>query len=469
VNRLLAGSNVQWVDRGDELLEGDGSKLSADMLSKVKALGPTVLRYPGGAQADTYRWKDGVGPLDARKTGEHFFSRAPQKILFGTTELLALCREVGAEPLLTVNVVRGSPEEAAEWVTFTNAIRVKGPNGERPPAASLWEIGNEPYLKESRPDLALPPREFARRAAAFIVAMKKADPTIRVGIPLRSDRIGGQVATHFPGYNDIVLQELGAADYDFVAVHDAYLPFLFGAAPPREALLGAALAGDAVIEEDFAATRAQVERHRPGRPVSLAVTEYGAMFTQSGAPTDRYNASLTAALYAADVLRLLAERDDVLLAAQWSLSGNGWFGLISNRGRLRPAYYVLREFARLARGGRLRLDLDGPRQDTPAAGLVPAQKARPVITAFGARQGRTLRVMLLNKDVQNPASVLLAADVRVPLASAKQGELWTEDYLGDPDSGPDPWSERALAATQLPLTVELKPHSVSFLELQHAP
>jgi alpha-N-arabinofuranosidase len=90
VNRRILGSNVQWVDRGDALLAEDGSRFDPRMLELVKKLGPTVLRYPGGALADTFDWRAGNGPIHSRGTSEHFHTRQRQRVLFGTAEPLAL-------------------------------------------------------------------------------------------------------------------------------------------------------------------------------------------------------------------------------------------------------------------------------------------------------------------------------------------------------------------------------------------
>src|SRR5262249_37900203 len=49
VNRLLLGGNVQWIDRGDGLLNTDGSGFDPEMIKLVEDLAPTVIRYPGGS------------------------------------------------------------------------------------------------------------------------------------------------------------------------------------------------------------------------------------------------------------------------------------------------------------------------------------------------------------------------------------------------------------------------------------
>src|SRR5262249_11807607 len=175
VNRRVLGNNIQWVDRGDELLSRDGQALDPRMFALVKDLGATVLRYPGGAQSDMFQWQAGEGPLSRRGASEHFFSRKAQQVVFGTAEFLDLCRGLAADPLITVNTASGTPERAAAWVRSVNLPvggSIRGP-------VRFWEVGNEPYLRETvRPELAVEPEVFANRANAFIRAMRAADAGI---------------------------------------------------------------------------------------------------------------------------------------------------------------------------------------------------------------------------------------------------------------------------------------------------
>jgi len=228
VNPAILGSNVQWVDYGDDMLDASGANFAAPMLERAKQLSPTVLRYPGGSLSDLYHWKDGIGELAARGENEHFFSHKKQKIIMGTQEFLELCEAVGAEPLITVNVLSGSPEEAAGWVALVNKSGLKSRKTGKPlPKVRYWEIGNEPYLKdEGQKSLWMQPEAFGAKAGNIIRAMKAVDPSIQVGIPLRSDRIGRFPATPYPGFNEKVLKALKAihADFEFVSLHNAYSP-----------------------------------------------------------------------------------------------------------------------------------------------------------------------------------------------------------------------------------------------------
>ena len=76
VNRLLLGSNVQWVDRGDDLLD-DGGRLRPACSRRARHASG-ILRYPGGSQADTYHWERGLGVPGARGENEHFHSKRLQ-------------------------------------------------------------------------------------------------------------------------------------------------------------------------------------------------------------------------------------------------------------------------------------------------------------------------------------------------------------------------------------------------------
>ena len=252
VNTLILGSNLQWVDRGDEMFEPGGMRIAPAMLEHAQALGVTLLRYPGGSLSDLYHWRDGMGGQEKRGENEHFYSGRKQKVEVGTQEFLELCESLGALPLITVNVGSGTAEEAAEWVRMVNVTGLTSRlSGKRLPRVRYWEIGNEPYLKDDKQKkIWMTPETYAARAAEFIVAMRKVDPAIEVGIPLRSDKIGGRPATPLPGFNETVLMSLKPR-FDFVALHDAYLPTATDGKYSDEDLYWASVAATEVVQADF--------------------------------------------------------------------------------------------------------------------------------------------------------------------------------------------------------------------------
>ena len=466
-NRMLLGNNVQWVDDGDGLFEPGTDRAKPNLLDLAVALHPTVLRYPGGSLSDTYHWRNGMGPVAKRGTDEHFHTKKRQPVTFGTVEFLTLCRTLGAEPLITVNVATDSAEDAADWVRAVNGGSLKGADGKPLGPVHYWEIGNEPYLREdSRKELAVEPEVYARRANAFIVAMKRADPSIVVGIPLRSDKIGTTPATPFQGYNDKVLATL-TAPYDFVSLHDAYMPILWDRSKkpsPGDVYL-ATMAATQVVDEDLALTRGLLRKYRPAKPTPIAITEYNALFSLGGDHDDDI-ASLGGALYLGDLLRLLAKQDDISMADFWSLNGNWFFGAFTTDGQKRPAYYVLQMYERAIRGRLVDATVTAPTFSAPPAGVMPALSGLPLITSLASTIGDTLRVIVINKDASRPVRLTLQGPGRAITALRRSDLGGTEPF--DPKSPLAPPAPRDVAASAFPLALVLPPRSLTLLEFRLA-
>ncbi|HOF39571.1 MAG TPA: alpha-L-arabinofuranosidase C-terminal domain-containing protein [Candidatus Hydrogenedentes bacterium] len=146
----------------------------------LKRVRPRILRWPGGSSASFYFWRDGIGPAHERRPRESTYWGGLENNDAGTAEFVALCREIGAEPLICVNVLTGSPAEAADWAAYCNAPpehpqgALRALHGHAEPfGVTYWEIGNEPYRKYD----AL---EYARRCVEFARTMKAADPGIQL-------------------------------------------------------------------------------------------------------------------------------------------------------------------------------------------------------------------------------------------------------------------------------------------------
>lgn len=138
---------------------GDTSKISNtagvrnDIIDALKTLKIPNLRWPGGCFADTYHWKDGVGPKDKRPTiVNQWWGGVTEDNSFGTHDFLNMCELLGTEPYISGNVGSGTVQELADWVQYVN-FAGKSPmsdwrknNGrEQPWKVKLWGIGNEAW------------------------------------------------------------------------------------------------------------------------------------------------------------------------------------------------------------------------------------------------------------------------------------------------------------------------------------
>ncbi|HSW49675.1 MAG TPA: hypothetical protein VLH09_05835, partial [Bryobacteraceae bacterium] len=110
-----------WVGRDSKIANINGHRRQA--VEWLKELGVPVLRWPGGCFADDYHWRDGIGPRDTRPRRFNIhWGNAPEHNHFGTHEFIDLCRQIGAEPYLCLNLGSGSPREAREWVEYCNGL-----------------------------------------------------------------------------------------------------------------------------------------------------------------------------------------------------------------------------------------------------------------------------------------------------------------------------------------------------------
>jgi alpha-N-arabinofuranosidase len=464
VNRGVLGNNVVWNEGGERLLRGNDIQWHPEMLRQIVQIPPTVLRYPGGTNADFYEWRNGIGPLSSRRENATLTGRR-ERIRLGTDEFLELAGRFGSEPLITVNVGTGTPQQAAAWVEYTN--RRRGASG---PPVRYWEIGNEPYLAARFPEARVEPRDFAARADATIRAMKAVDPSIRVGLPHRNDTLGGVKATDFPGFSETVLRTV-TAPYEYVALHSSYFPVLLERGTSTDDIFLATMASTETIREDFDATRAMLRAFAPGRDVKLAVTEYNALYSLDiltrgllslvTSRTDRYIESLAGALFVADSLRVFAETDDLLFACFWSISGNWYFGALDHSAKPRPAFYVLEAYDRVLRGRQLRTIVTAPTFASPRVGFSPPRLAVPLIAAIATREGDTVRLAVINKHSSEAGEVT----IELPEGAVADSAQWRELNGSNPFGRAVSWTRRNATAQGRRVVITPAAHSFNVVEI----
>jgi len=130
----------------------DGVRI--DVINALKKLKVPVLRWPGGCFADTYHWRDGVGPKAKRPSMLNvWWGNVKEDNSFGTNEFLNMCEEIGTEAYLSGNVGSGTPQELTDWVKYTTYPNSSSPmtderkaNGRKTPwKVGFWGLGNEAW------------------------------------------------------------------------------------------------------------------------------------------------------------------------------------------------------------------------------------------------------------------------------------------------------------------------------------
>jgi alpha-N-arabinofuranosidase len=138
-----------WVGEDSPIPNTRG--IRKDVVEALRRIQVPNLRWPGGCFADTYHWKDGIGPRERRPTIVNVhWGGVTENNHFGTHEFLDFCEQIGAEPYICGNVGSGSVQEMAEWVEYLTfdgkspMTDLRAQNGRAQPwKVSLWAVGNE--------------------------------------------------------------------------------------------------------------------------------------------------------------------------------------------------------------------------------------------------------------------------------------------------------------------------------------
>src|ERR1035437_1110300 len=116
-----------------------------DVVAALKEIGPTVVRWPGGCFADTYHWKDGIGPQDKRPSIINTnWGGVTEDNSFGTHEFMRLTELLGCDAYINGNIGSGTVKEMSEWVEYLTSsnespmTKLRKENGRDKP----WKVKN---------------------------------------------------------------------------------------------------------------------------------------------------------------------------------------------------------------------------------------------------------------------------------------------------------------------------------------
>lgn len=140
-----------WVGENSTIPNTRG--IRNDVVAALKEMNIPVLRWPGGCFADTYHWKDGIGPKDKRSSIVNVnWGGVTEDNSFGTHEFLDLCEMLGCDAYISGNVGSGTVQEMAEWAEYMTSdaespmTKLRKQNGrEKPWKVKYFGIGNEAW------------------------------------------------------------------------------------------------------------------------------------------------------------------------------------------------------------------------------------------------------------------------------------------------------------------------------------
>ena len=228
-----------WIDQVSMMPKSwtDNGGFRPDLLKAIASLKPAVIRWPGGCFASSYQWKTGIGPQYKRLPHPREIWDDLDVYSFGTDEFVRMCRAVGAEPLIVVNMgsrawnddadTHGYTQDILDWIEYCNGPadskwgKVRAENGNPEPYnVKFWEIDNETWHT--------PAQQYAEEVLRLAPLMKKVDPSIKL-LACGSGGMGRRNPNGMP-YNRTVIEKC-ADVLDYISIHHYENPDRFADGP----------------------------------------------------------------------------------------------------------------------------------------------------------------------------------------------------------------------------------------------
>lgn len=277
-----------------------------EVMPLVESAGFTVLRFPGGA------WTDQV---DIQT--------------FQIDMLMDFAKQVGAIPVISVRLLGGTPEAAANLVRYTNIEKKYG--------VTYWSIGNEPsiYTELGYAKYDYTTENLNKDWRPIAEAMKAVDPTIKLMGPEIHQWIDSYSATLKDSAGRDWMIEFLKVNGDLVDVVTVHRYPMYSPRTPVSIQDLRENTRKWVGEMEYLR---KVVQETTGRDLPIAITEINSdpstQMNQETSPDSFYNA-----IWYADVLGQLMNTD-VFMVNQWVISQrNNGLSLLDGS-TVRPTFYV---------------------------------------------------------------------------------------------------------------------------------
>jgi alpha-N-arabinofuranosidase len=369
---------------------------------------PTFLRWPGGNFASAYHWQDGIGDVDRRPP---YLDPAWQLFEYndvGTDEFMVLCKLLGTEPVLTINIGNGTPEEGQAWVEYCNggtdteygALRAANGHPE-PYNVKTWFIGNENYGNWQVGHTNA--ETYAQRYLEYSRAAREADPDLillAVGVP----------TDQYRHWNARILPDI-AAETDLLSIHYYSIRTEKWDNPPTaEELVVPVLAAGYEVETLLQGTLDVIAEYS-NPPVPLAFDEWNP-YLRAVTPDFIEEYNIADALYTGVVMNACLRRcDRIKLSASYHfINVMGNYRVTPGSTWLTPSTLVLELMTN--HRGPVGIDcrvLETPTFSSKAIGQQFAYDGVPTLDAAATFDPDKNMVYLsvVNSDLENPAAINL--------------------------------------------------------------
>ncbi|MBS1510331.1 MAG: alpha-N-arabinofuranosidase [Bacteroidetes bacterium] len=442
-----------------------------DVIEALRKLKIPVLRWPGGCFADTYHWKDAIGPEDKRKPIENVtWGNIREDNSFGTNEFLDMCELLGADPYLAVNVGGGTVQEAAEWVQYVNHANGTGyltdmrkQNGRSTPwHVKYWGVGNESWDCGGHMDADYYVNEF-KKYATFMTSYGNSEGLFRIAVGPGSEDYK---------WTETVMSKIPLRMIDGLSVHH-YSVINWSnkgsATAFSEAEYFKTMSEAWRLDNFITRNSAVMDKYDPERKVALVVDEWGGWYNVEPGTNPAFlyqQSSMRDAMIAGLSLNIFNNHCERVRMANLAQTINVLQSVIlTNKEKivLTPTYHVMEMYNVHQNAVMLPLKI------TSNDYVLNGQKLTAISASASRDKNGAVHISLVNIDAGKEQTITVTlggiAATTVTGRILKSAHLQDHNTFEQPNTvTPVPFSGVRLNGQQL--TVTLPPFSVAVLELK---
>lgn len=441
-----------------------------DIIEALRNLNIPNLRWPGGCFADTYQWKDGIGPQEKRPAITNvWWGGVREDNSFGTHNFLDLCEALGTEPYLAANVGSGSVKDLIDWVQYVNfdsespMSELRKQNGrEKPWNVKYWGIGNEAWGCGGNMTAEYYANIY-RQYATFVTDWNNSSKVFRIASGANSEDYR---------WTEVLMRDIPHKMLEGVALHHYAVTDWSNKGPAKDfsdeqyfGTMKVAMKMDELVTKHSAI----MDKYDPKKQVALVVDEWGGWYDVEPGTNPGFlhqQNTIRDAMIAGVTLNIFNNHADRVRMANLAQTVNVLQAVIltdNEKMLLTPTYHVL-EMYKVHQDAQL-LAVNVKSDDfTLGNDKLPAVSASASVDSKGVTH-----ISLVNIDPKKSQEI--SVNLTGVQAKTVQGRILTSARVTDYNSfeNPDKVKPAAFKDAKLKnntLTVKLPPVSVVVLELK---
>lgn len=433
ISRHIYGHFAEHLGRSiyDGLFVGEDSPIPNtngvrnDLIQALKDIQIPNLRWPGGCFADTYQWKEGIGPKEERPSIVNaWWGGVTEDNSFGTHDFLNLCEELGAEPYLAANIGTGTVKDFTDWIQYVNhsegspMAELRKENGrEEPWNVKYWGVGNEMWGCGGN----MTPEFYAnlyRQYATFMTSWENENDLYRIAS-------GANVDDYH--WTEVLMRDIPKHLIEGVALHSySYVEWNNKGSATKfdEAQYFSTMQTALRMEELITNHVAIMDKYDPEKRIDLIVDEWGGWYeVEEGTnPGFLYQQnSMRDAMIAGTTLNIFNNKSDRVKMGNLAQTVNVLQAVALTEGEkmlLTPTYHVFKMYTVHHDAQLLPLEFDSPKYtyggETLPAVSVSASKNKAgnvniSLVNIDSKQNNKVEIDLSALDVKNITATILSS------------------------------------------------------------